>query len=183
MDQLTLLPTREVPSLESYSPVFTMGECLLVYQNDTVQIGGGFKDLDFDRDNIKYIDRHSIVVRGYKIEGKKNYYSGPRLKIVVALANEFLLDKSNKTKAPEVFEFFDEFGVELSRSIRYWLAVNKKKEIDDFILEIERQQRRLKQMEILLAVDTLEVHNGTTFEKEEREMILKEFDFNAADLF
>ena len=171
MDQLTLLPTREVPSLESYSPVFTLEECLLVYKNDTVQVGGGFKD------------RHSIVVRGYKIEGKKDYYSGPRLKIVVALANEFLLDKSNKTKAPEVFEFFDEFGVELSRSIRYWLAVNKKKEIDDFILEIERQQRRLKQMEILLAVDTLEVHNGTTFEKEEREMILKEFDFNAADLF
>jgi hypothetical protein len=183
MNQLTLLPTREVPPLESYSPFFTMEECLLVYKNDTVQVGGGFKDLDFDRDNIKYVDRHSIVVRGYKIEGKKDYYQGPRLKIVVALANEFLLDKTNKTKAPEVFDYFNEFGEDLSCSIRYWLAVNKKKEIDELILEIERRQRCLKQLEILLAVDTLEVHNGATFQKEEREMILKEFDFNAADLF
>lgn len=161
---------REPETLDGYVPKFTAEELLFGYKTEQIQIGGGFKDFDFDPNNIDYLVRTTITVAGVKITSDKNYYMNA-MDTIATMINEFV----EKTKNPEITNWLKENSVELNRSNRYWHAKQHVDSIEKQKKEVARLQAEIQRAEWIASMRAVEVKSGRLLSQEEKTLLLAEF--------
>jgi hypothetical protein len=166
---------RERETLDDYTPVFTLEETLLGYKLERVQLGGGFKDFDFDPQNPRYEDRHSITVQEVVIVGRGYYGWKDKFEIAAEIANEFLAKDENRKRHHEVFAFFQINAENLNNSKRYWKSWTHQQKINAEKAKVTELLTRIARAEVIASVNALEVKAERHFSTSERQVLLAEF--------
>lgn len=186
-DQLPLLK-RDPVTLDGITPVFGRVESLLGYNVEKVRInsGWGFGPVDHDevRPEAEYEDRYSLTILGVKIEAdlRQGYgvdtYNREMRDIIPLIANQFLKNKDNEKRYPEVWAFLITNADDLSMSNRYWAAVhhlNKIQNLKDKIKEIETQ---IEHAGYAASIRAFEIREGRRLTDPERRQLWAEFSGN-----
>lgn len=166
---------REPESLEGYTPEFSQEETLLGYAYEKYEVGGGFKDFDYDRENPKYAERWSIQPLGVLITGQYNFYQGDKFDVAAKIANEFLKDAGCRIKNPEVWNYLNTNATGLTNSKRYWKARNHRERIDEKIAERDALTTMITRAEIVHSMFAAEVKDQRNYTREEKDRALTEF--------
>jgi hypothetical protein len=166
--------SRAPETLDGYVPKFSWEEIIFGCKIKSVQIGGHFKDMDFDPNNIQYEDVATIRILDYTASGTAMAFDRP-IDSAVRLVNEFLANPNSKRDYPEAFAYVQTNAVEMNNSKRYWLAKEHEKQIADAEAEIIRRQEEVRRAKWIHSMYATEVKSDRALTHEEKKLLLAEF--------
>jgi hypothetical protein len=166
---------RPPENLLDYTPKFSTEETCLFYRFAKIEVLHGLCSFD-ENPEPEYSYQHSITILDEVIYGQNreaySYYQQDKFDISAEIANEYLASRHCK---PQIKEWLMANAAQLNDDKRYWKARYHRKEIEDTEVKIEELQEKVRQAWIVQSMYAYEVKQRRRLTREERTLLLTEF--------